>query len=103
MIAIETIGTHPKRQKYIHHVNVQFGIDAIKHHAPSDSITIELDEEKAAENSITRALVDYIELCGQELPFVKAFLKWMWVSRDGPALMREYESQSDRVKDLKKK
>jgi hypothetical protein len=103
LIAKERTGVEPKRSKYIRDVNLRFGVDLLKHHAANDPPTIELDEHIAAENAVTRAVCDYIELCGQELPFVKAFLQYTWVTRNGPEVMKAYEAQPDRVKRLKKR
>jgi hypothetical protein len=103
LIINEQSGSMPKRQKYIRHVNALLGVDVLKHHAANDPPTIELEEERAAENAVTRALSDYIELRGQDAPFVKAFLRWTWSSRNGPELMRAYRAQSERLKGLRKK
>jgi hypothetical protein len=103
LIVQEHSGALPTRKKYIRRINLLFGVDALKHHAPNDPPTIELKEERAAENAITRSLADYIELCGQDAPFVKAFLQWTWSSRNGPELMKAYDAQSERIKGLRKK
>lgn len=103
LIAKEITGVEPPRSKYVRDVNLRFGVDVLKHHAAGDPLTIELDVIDAAENAITRALCDYIELCGQELPFVKAFLQYTWVTRNGPEVMKAYDAQPDHVKRLKKR
>ena len=103
LIAKEHTGVEPRRSKYVRDVNLRFGIDLLKHHSANDLPNIELDEHRAAENAITRALCDYIELCGQEMPFVKAFLQYTWVTRNGPEVMKAYDAQPDRVKRLKKR
>jgi hypothetical protein len=103
LLAKEYTGTEPKRGRYIRDVNVRLGIDLIKHHSASDPPTIALDENRAAEDAITRALSDYVELCGQEAPFVKAFLQYTWVTRNGPEVMKAYDAEPDRVKRLKKR
>jgi hypothetical protein len=103
LVMNERSGSMPAREKYNRRINLLFGIDALKHHAANDPPTLELEEERAAENAIIRAMADYIELRGQDAPFVKAFLQWTWVSRNGPELMRAYEAQPERVKQLKKK
>ena len=94
--------TTPPRDKFNRHINDQFGIHALRHHAANDPPTIDMDEEKAAENAITRAICDYIELRGQSEPFVIAFLNSTWMTRDGPKIMAEYEAQPKTVKALKK-
>jgi hypothetical protein len=103
LIAKEHTGIEPQRSKYIREVNLRFSIDLLKHHAANDPLTIDLDEQQAAEDAVTRALCDYIELCGQEVPFAKAFLHYTWVTRNGPEVMKAYEAQPDRVKRLKKR
>jgi hypothetical protein len=103
LIAKEYTGAEPQRSKYIRRINLRFGIDLLKHHAANDPLTIDFDEHRAAEEAITRALCDYIELCGQEAPFVKAFLQYTWVTRNGPEVIKAYDAQSDRVKRLKKR
>lgn len=89
------------REKFNRHINDRFGVNALRHHAPNDPPTINLDEERAAEEALTRAVVDYIALRGQSEPFVVAFLNWAWMTRDGPKIMAEYEAQPKTVKALK--
>jgi hypothetical protein len=96
-------GHMPTREKYTRRVNLLFGIDALRHHSATDPLTLELDEATAAERAITRALVDYVELRGQDRPFVKAFLQYTWIAHNGPEVMKAYESQPDRIKRLKKR
>jgi len=103
LIAREQTGVEPQRAAYIRRVNLLFGVDFLKHHAADDPLSVEFDEHWAAESAITRAMSDYIELCGQELPFVKAFLQYTWVTRNGPEVMKAYDAQPDRVKRLKKR
>jgi hypothetical protein len=103
LIMNEHSGSMPTRDKYNRRINVVFGVDALKHHAANDPPTIELEEERAAENAIIRAMADYIELRGQSEPFAQAFLRWTWVSRDGPKVMKAYDAQPDCVKRLKKR
>ena len=49
-------------------------------------------------DALTRALADYTSLNGQDRPFVKAFFNWAWETKDGKALMKEYENVSNRLK-----
>ncbi len=95
------IGFTPPRIKYNKYINDKLGINALKHHTAGDSTHIELDEEKAAEDAITKAIVDYIEIKGQEEPFVKAFLAWTWKNKDGKKLMEDYTNRSTKLKDKK--
>jgi hypothetical protein len=94
--------TMPSREKYNRHVNDQFGVNALRHHAATDAPIIDLDEQIAAERAITRALVDYIELRGQTEPFVIRFLNWAWMTRDGHKIMAEYEALPQNLKELKR-
>lgn len=103
LIAKEYTGIEPTRGKYIRHVNMLLGIDVLKHHAPNDPTTIDLDEHRAAENAVIRAMADYIELCGQDAPFVKAFLQYTCLTRNDPELMKAYEEQPERIKQLGKR
>ncbi len=103
LIVKEYTGIEPKRDKYIRHVNMLFGIDFLKHQAPNDPTAIDMDEDRAAENAVIRAMMDYIELCGQDAPFVKAFLQYTWLTRNGPELMKAYKEQPDRIKQLGKR
>lgn len=103
LIVREYTGMEPARDKYIRRINLLFGIDVLKHHAPNDPLTVELDEHRAAEHAIIRALVDYIELRGQDAPFVKAFLRYTWLTRNGPEMMKAYEGLPERIKRLKRR
>jgi hypothetical protein len=87
-------GVTPARGKYNKHIKDHMGIDAMKHHGPNDPPEIELDVEAAAERAVTRAIADYIELKGQEDVFVKRFLQWTWVTKDGQKLMDRYNAGS---------
>src|ERR1035437_2705823 len=91
-------GLTPPRDKYNRHINDQLGINALKHHSANDATHIELDEEKAAENAITKAIGDYITIKGQEEPFVKEFLSWTWQNRDGEKLMEKYKKLPRKLK-----
>ncbi|KDB07244.1 hypothetical protein LIG30_3490 [Burkholderia sp. lig30] len=86
----ELQGQMPGRVKTAHYIEQRFGISAHKHLHETDTETVELDLERQAANALTKAIGDYIELNGQEEPFVKAFLQWSWVTMDGQALMKKY-------------
>jgi hypothetical protein len=103
LIVKEHLGKLPTRTKYTRHVNLMLGIDLLKHHAPNDALTIELDEEKAAESAVTRAMIDYVELRGDDFPFVRAFFNWLWINRNGPELVTQFNSLPRRLKKLRKK
>ena len=78
------------RRTYNRHVNDTLGINSLKHMSPDSPNTLEIDLEKNAENAITKAVADYVPLFGQEHDFIKAFLQWAWVNRNGPQVMEEY-------------
>lgn len=83
-------GSTPKRQSFAHHINKWLGIVAHKHLSKDDAETVELDLEKQAADSLIRAITDYIALNGQDESFVRAFLQWTWVNKDGAAQMAEF-------------
>jgi hypothetical protein len=89
-------GFTPPRKKFEKHIKDRMGINALKHHSPTDPPSIDLDVELAAEQAVTRAVVDYIELKGQQDPFVIAFLNRLW-QKNGPELMAAYKHQPDAV------
>jgi hypothetical protein len=91
-------GITPPREKYNKHLNQTIGINQLKHHSIGDPEHIELDEEKGAEQAITKAVADYISLYGQDELFVKAFLKWAWVNNDGEAIMENYKKIPSKLK-----
>jgi hypothetical protein len=86
------IGFTPPRGKYNKYINDRLGINALKHHSSEDETHLELDEEKAAEDAVTKAIADFIKVKGKEEPFVNAFLLWSWQNRDGAKLMEEYKN-----------
>lgn len=91
-------GYTPPREKYKKHINDMLGINYLKHHSAGDAIHIELDEEKAAEDAITKALADYIKIRGQEELFVKAFLSWSWQKNNGKKMMEAYKNRPAKLK-----
>jgi hypothetical protein len=95
------IGFTPPREKYNKYINDRLGINALKHHSAGDATHIELDEEKAAEDAITKSIADYIIIKGQKESFVRAFLSWAWENRDGNKLMENYKNRSTKVKGKK--
>ena len=87
----------PGRTKYERYVTNLFGVLALKHHAESDPAHLELDARTRAEQAIVRAMADYIELRGQHEPFVRGFLAYLWVTKNGPAVMAAYDANPDIV------
>ncbi|WP_343548983.1 hypothetical protein [Ralstonia sp.] len=85
-------GFMPKREAYAHHIEKTLGISAHKHLYESDTDTVELDLERLAADAVARAMADYVTLYGQDEPFVKAYLQWAWVEKDGPGMMTKYEA-----------
>jgi hypothetical protein len=96
------VGGTPKRQSYSHHIDTKLGVIAHKHLAPTDPDTVELDLEKQAVDALARAIADYTTLYGQDEPFVKAYLQWAWVNRDGPAQMEAFKSVPTKLRQPKK-
>lgn len=94
----ELIGHTPKRQSYSHHIDKRLGLIAHKHLSKEDTETVKLDLEKMACDALVRAIADYVTLYGQDEPFVKVFFSWAWVSKDGQALMKDFEKVSDRLR-----
>jgi hypothetical protein len=88
----------PGRETYNRFINDKFGVNALRHHGASDPDMIALNVDVQAEKALTRAVVDYIELRGQTEPFVTALLQWLWVNRNGPKAMAEFEAVPDRFK-----
>ena len=92
------IGHTPQRRSYSHHIDKRLGVIAHKHLSKEDDEAVELDLEQMACDALTRALADYMTLHGKDEPFVKAFFNWAWETKDGKALMKEYENVSDRLR-----
>ena len=90
-------GFTPPREKFNKRINDSMGINALKHHAPTDPPSIDLDLEKAAEEAISKAMLDYIELKGQQDPFILAFLNRMWLTKDGPNLMTKFNATPNKI------
>jgi hypothetical protein len=91
-------GATPPRVKYNRYINNRLGINHHKHMSPDCPETIEIDLQESAENAITKAVADYVTLCGQEDDFIKAYLSWAWVYRDGPKIMQDYRSLPAKLK-----
>jgi hypothetical protein len=88
----------PARSKFTRYINDKLGINDHKHMS-SDSLDIlELDLAKSAEDAIVKAIADYVPLFGQDHDFIKAFLQWAWVNRNGPQVMEEYEKLNPKAK-----
>jgi hypothetical protein len=81
----------PPRAKYARYVNDRLGINDHKHMSPDCPDTLDIDLQESAEDAITKAIADYAPLYGQEHDFIKAYLHWAWVNRNGPQVMKEYE------------
>jgi hypothetical protein len=43
-------------------------------------------------DALARAIADYVKLYGQNEPFVSAYLRWAYVKKDGPRMMKQYEA-----------
>jgi hypothetical protein len=81
-----------KRNSYAHHIEKNLGISVHKHLSESDTETVELDLEDLAADALARAIADYVKLYGQNEPFVSAYLRWAYVKKDGPRMMKQYEA-----------
>jgi hypothetical protein len=88
----------PPRSKFTHHVSDKLGINDHKHMSTDSADIIELDLGKSAEDAIIKAIADYVPLFGQDHDFIKAFLQWAWVNRNGPQVMEEYEKLNPKAK-----
>jgi len=84
-------GSMQPRNKYNRRINDKLGINSLKHMSPSCPETLEIDLEKSAEDAITKAVGDYVPLYGQDHDFIKDYLHWAWVNRNGPQVMKDYE------------
>jgi hypothetical protein len=91
-------GTTPPRAKYNRYINNRLGINDHKHMSPNCPETVEIDLQESAENAITKAVADYVTLYGQEDDFIKAYLSWTWVYRNGPKIMQDYRNLPARRK-----
>jgi hypothetical protein len=94
----ELRGQTPKRASYAHHIEKSLGISAHKHLFETDTGAVELDVEHLAANALARAIADYVMLYGQEEPFVKAYLQWAWVTKDGPGMMKAYAEIPEKLR-----
>jgi hypothetical protein len=91
-------GKTPPRAKYNRYISDRLGINHHKHMSPDCPETIEIDLQESAENAITKAVADYVTLHGQEDDFIKAYLSWTWVYRDGPKIMQDYRNLPEKLK-----
>ena len=94
----DMIGFMPKRQSYSHHIDKRIGAITHKHMGKDESEEVDLDLDKMACDALGRALADYIQLNGQDEPFVKAFLNWSWKNLDGQTMMEKYMKVPERLK-----
>ena len=88
----------PARSQYTRYINDRLGINDHKHMSPDSPDTVELDLAKSAEDAITKAVADYAPLYGQDHDFIKAFLQWAWVDRNGPQVMEDYKKLPAKAK-----
>lgn len=92
------VGYTPPRKKYKHHIDKRLGVITHKHMSETDSEYTEIDLEKSAVHSITKALADYIKIHGEENQFVKAFFNWCWKNMDGEKIMKDYKNIPSKLK-----
>lgn len=92
------VGYTPPRKKYKHHIDKRMGVITHKHMSEADPDNTEIDLEKSAVDSITKALIDYIKINGEENQFVKAFFNWCWKNMDGERIMEDYKNIPSKLK-----
>lgn len=88
LLCSQLIGIVPKRTKYLKHFGDMTGINRLKHMSLSCPDIIEIDLEKSAEITITRAVLDFMKLYGNTDPAVRAFMNWLWVTHDGEKMVK---------------
>jgi hypothetical protein len=93
-------GYMPKRDSYAHHIEKTLGISAHKHLSETDTDTVELDLEDLAAKALARAITDYVTLYGQNEHFVKTYLQWAWETKDGPSMMKQYETVPEKMRPM---
>lgn len=71
-------GNIPPREKYNHYIDQTLGISVHKHMSDKCPKTVSIDLDKCAPYALTRAIIDYVTLYGQDEIFIKAFLSWSW-------------------------
>lgn len=91
-------GQTPKRASYAHHIEQFLGISAHKHLSETDADTIEIDLEDLAEKSLTRAIIDYVNLNGRAEPIMNAFMRLQWLKYDGSRMMEAYKNVPARMR-----
>lgn len=91
-------GLTPPRGTSKRVINELLGINPHKHMNPESPNTLEIDLEKCAENAITKAVGDHVTLHGREHDFIKPFLHWAWINRNGPQIMEEYNKLPEKMK-----
>ena len=102
LLCDKLIGHTPSRQKYLKHFGDLAGINPLKHMRLTCPDTIKIDLENAAKMAITRAVLDFIKLYGDEEAkkneCVNAFMQWLWDSHDRKRIMEEYEALPEELK-----
>jgi hypothetical protein len=91
-------GPTPPRAASQRLINDILGINPYKHMNADCADTLEIDLEKCAEDAITKAVGDHVTLRGREHDFIKAFLQWAWINRNGPQVMENYNKSPEKVK-----
>jgi hypothetical protein len=91
-------GYTPPRKKYKHHIEKKLGVSTHKHMNGDDSKFVNINLEKSAIDSITKAFTDYIVIHGQNNPFVTAFFNWCWKNMDGEKIMEDYKNIPSKLK-----
>ena len=81
----------PGRSKYSRYINDRIGINDHKHMSSDSPDTLEIDLMQSAEDSITKAVADYVPLFGEGHDFIRAYLQWVWVNKNGQQIVEEYK------------
>lgn len=86
------------RSTYKNRMQKLFGISHLKHMSETCDEVLELDLEDCAIKSLISTVHDYTTLFGQDEPFIKAFLNWCWINKDGPGAMEFFNKLPGKFK-----
>jgi hypothetical protein len=90
-------GKTPSRRELRQRINERLGISDLKHHSKDSKPTLDLDEEASALDAISMAVADFVAINGDQNPFIQRFLKWHYVTHDGPAQMKAHLEHRGRI------
>lgn len=95
-------GTTPKRKTYKNFMDNTLGVNVHKHMSPTCPETCFVDLYESAVNLLTKAIVDYVTLYGQEDDFVKAYLNWSWERREPDKIIELLKDMPGKLKKTEK-